>query len=188
MLAEQRRADERQVAEARDVERVLLAELFLRVADADERREAGAEEAERQAGRVLVGVEPDDEDAERRREHRAGDRAGAEREPVVAGVDGGREAGDRGDQHHALGAEVDDAGALVDQQAERGEREHGARVERGRDEERELLHQVPSRAGNVDDATTGLSGASSTGGARRGATRAASSAAGRRSACRTRAA
>ena len=34
-----------------------------------------------------------------------------EAEPVAAGVDGGREAGDRGDQHHALGAEVDDAGA-----------------------------------------------------------------------------
>ena len=74
---------------------------------------------------------------------RAGDGAGAEREPVVAGVHGGREAGDRGDQHHPFGAEVDDAGALVDQQAERGEREHGARVERRGDEERELSIRSP---------------------------------------------
>ncbi len=56
-------------------------------------------------------------------------------------------------------------GALVDEQAERREREHGARVERRGDEERELLHQVPSRAGNADEATTGLSGASSIAGA-----------------------
>ena len=98
-------------------------------------------------------------------------RAGAEREPVVAGVDGGREAGDGGDQHHPFGAEVDDAGALVDEQAERREREHGARVERGGDEERELVHQAPFRAGRVVDATTGLSGASSSAGVTVGATR-----------------
>src|SRR4051794_32801023 len=164
MLAKQRRPDERQVGETRVLEHAMLAELFLRVADADECREAGTEEAEREAGRVLVGVEPDDERAERRREHGTGDRAGAEREPVVAGVDGGREAGDRRDQHHPFGAEVDDAGALVDQEAERSEREHGAGVQRRRDQERELLHQVPSRAGSADDDTTGLSGASSIGG------------------------
>jgi hypothetical protein len=160
MLAKQRRADERNVAEDGDVEVVLLAELFLRVADADERREAGAEQAEREAGRVLVGVEPDHEDAERRREHGAGERAGAEGEPVAAGVDGRGEAGDAGDQHDPFGAEVDDAGALVDEQAEGGEGEHGARVERRRDEECELVHHVPSRAGSVVDATTGASGAS----------------------------
>ncbi len=150
MLAEERRADERQVGEAGDREVVLLAELLLRVADADEGREAGAEQAEREAGRVLVGVEPDHQHAEGGGEQRAGDRAGAEGEPVVAGVEGGREAGDRGDQHHALGAEVDDAGALVDQEAERGEGEHRARVERGGDEERELVHLVLPRAGEVE--------------------------------------
>ena len=102
-----------------------------------------------------------DENPERGREQRAGDSTGAERDPVVAGVDGGREAGDRGDQHDPFGTEVDDAGALVDEQAERGEGEHGARVQGGSEKKRELIHQVPSRAGSVVDATTGLSGASS---------------------------
>ena len=46
----------------------------LRVADADEGREAGAEQAQRQAGGVLVGVEPDDQHAEGRGEQRAGRR------------------------------------------------------------------------------------------------------------------
>ena len=154
MLAKERRPDERQVGQAGDGEVVLLAELFLRVADADEGREAGAEEAQRETGRVLVGVEPDHEHAEGRGEHAAGDGTGAEGEPVVAGVEGGREAGDGGDQHHPFGAEVDDAGALVDEQAERREREHGARVERRGDEERELVHQVPfarRQAGRGDD-------------------------------------
>jgi len=32
----------------------------------------------------------------------------------------------RGHQHHAFGAEVDDAGAFVDEQAQAGQREHGA--------------------------------------------------------------
>ena len=45
MLAEQRRADEGDVGQARDLEVRPLAELFLRVADADEGREADAEQA-----------------------------------------------------------------------------------------------------------------------------------------------
>ena len=160
MLAEQRRPDERQVGEAGNAEARLLAELFLGVADADERRQAGAEQAEGQAGRVLIGVEPDHEDPERGREQCAGDRAGAEGEPVVARVDSGREASDRSDQHHPFGAQVDDPGALVDEQAQRGEREHGAGVERRCDEERELIHQVFPRAGKGVGAATGASGTS----------------------------
>jgi hypothetical protein len=63
-----------------------------------------------------------------------------EREPVVAGVHRRGVAGDRGDQHHPLGTEVDDAGAFVDEQAECGEREHGAGVEGGGEEEGEGIH------------------------------------------------
>ena len=40
--------------------------------------------------------------------------------------------GDRRHQHHAFGAEVEHAGAFVDQEAERREREHGARGARKR--------------------------------------------------------
>jgi hypothetical protein len=56
--------------------------------------------------------------------------AGRKPEPVVAGEDHGRKAGERRAQQHAFGAEVDDARLLVDQQAERGQRQHGAGVER----------------------------------------------------------
>jgi hypothetical protein len=143
MLAEQRRPEEGHVGQAGDLEVRPLAELFLGVADADEGREADPEQAEREPGRVLVGVEPDHEHAERRRQRRAGERAGSEAEPVVAGVHHGREAGHRGDQHDPLGTEVDDAGALVDQQAERGEGQHRARVERRRDQQRQGIHHAP---------------------------------------------
>ena len=57
--------------------------------------------------------------------------AGGKAEPVAAGVDHGGKAGDGGAQHHALGAQVDDAGFLVDQQAQRGDGQHGAGVQRG---------------------------------------------------------
>jgi hypothetical protein len=47
-------------------------------------------------------------------------------------VHGRRVSGHGGHQHDAFGTEVDDAGAFIDQQTERREGEHGARVERGR--------------------------------------------------------
>ncbi len=146
MLLEQRRPDERDVAEQRPVELRPLGQLFLRVADADERREADAEQAEREPRRVLVRVQVDHEDAERGGHQRTGHGARAERDPVVAGVHAGREAGDRGDEHHAFGAEVDDAGALVDQEAQARDREHGAGVQRRGDEECERVHGVSPQA------------------------------------------
>ena len=45
--------------------------------------------------------------------------ARGECDPVVSGDHRGRKAGDGGDEHHPLGAEVDDAGSLVDQQPQR---------------------------------------------------------------------
>jgi hypothetical protein len=100
-----------------------------------EGRKAGAEQAERQAGGVLVGVQPDHQHAEQRRQQRAGAHAGGKAQPVAPGVDHGGKAGDGGAQHHALGAQVDDAGLLVDQQPERGQRQHGAGIERRGDEQ-----------------------------------------------------
>src|ERR1019366_6613168 len=57
MLAEERRADEGHVGENGNVEAGALAELFLRIADAGQGREARAEKADSKAGRGLAGVE-----------------------------------------------------------------------------------------------------------------------------------
>src|SRR5689334_357250 len=47
---------------------------------------------------------------------------------------------DRGHQHDAFGTEVDDAGALVDQQAEAGDREHGSGVQRRTQQQGNFVH------------------------------------------------
>ena len=126
VLPEQRRADEGKVGQQRHCEGAALAELLADEADADEGREAVAEQAQRQPGGVLVGVEPDHQRAEGRGQQAAGQRAGGEGQRVAAGGEGGGKAGDRGHQHHALGAQVEDAGAFVEQQAQAGQRQRGA--------------------------------------------------------------
>jgi hypothetical protein len=90
-----------------------------------------AEQAQGQPGGVLVGVEPDHQQAKHGGQQRTGAHAGGKAEPVVAGVHHGGEAGHGRAQHHALGAQVDDAGLLVDQQAQRRDGQHGAGVQRG---------------------------------------------------------
>ncbi len=148
MLAEQRRAHQRQVAQHR--QRVLRqrGQLGLHVLDAGESREARAEQAERQARRVLVGVEPDHQHAEHGGEQRPGAHAGREARPGAAGVHGGGEASDGRAEHDALCAQVDDARLLVDEQPERGERQHGAGAERGAQQQCVGFHHAaPFRAG-----------------------------------------
>ena len=78
MLLEESRAEEGDVGEPRDVEARAFAEPFACIRLADEGREAGAEEAQRETGRVLVGIEPDHQHTEYRRERAAGQRAGPE--------------------------------------------------------------------------------------------------------------
>ena len=141
MLPEERRADEGKVAEDREAVGGPFGELLLGVLSPDEGREAAAEEAEGEAGRVLVRVEPDDHGSEAERHEGARGRAGDEGQPVASRLHAGGEARDGGDEHHALGAKVHDARALVDQQAQRGQREGGAGVEGGGDDDSELVHR-----------------------------------------------
>jgi hypothetical protein len=145
MVAEHRRTDERDVRQSGDRELRPLAYALLRVADADEGREAGAEQAQRQAGRVLVGVEPDHQHAEGTGHQGAGAHAGDEGQHIGAGVHCGREARDGGHQQHPLGTQVDDAGALVDEKGEARDGEHGTGVERGRQQQRHFIHAVALR-------------------------------------------
>ena len=70
------------------------------------------------------------------------------------GVHGGGKTGDRGDEQHALGAEVDDAGSLVDEEAEARERHGGARVDARAEQQRHRVHHqrsLPGATGLGDD-------------------------------------
>jgi hypothetical protein len=60
---------------------------------------------------------------------------------AAAGVHHRGKTGQRGAQHHAFGAQVDDAGLFVDQQAQRSHGQHGAGVERRGD----AMRRTPSR-------------------------------------------
>ena len=81
------------------------------------------------------------------RKKRAGGHASDKAEPVVAGVDDGGKAGNGRAQHHALGAQVDDAGFFVDEQAQGGQRQHGAGAQGAGKQQRVGVHQwAPWRA------------------------------------------
>ena len=104
VLLEQSRADKRQLAQAGHGVIHMHVQLFAHVSHADKGRKAAAEQADGQAGGVLVGVEPDHQQAKQGRTQRAGDRAGRKRQPGVAGVKAHGKAHHGGHQHHAFGA------------------------------------------------------------------------------------
>ena len=124
-MAEQQRADDRQVAQAGDREARQAIDRDADEARADQRREADAEDRQREAGRDLVGEQGQRQHAERERHQDAGQRAGGDAEAGAAGGHGEREGGHRARQHHALEAEVEHARLLDHELAERG-------VEQGR--------------------------------------------------------
>ena len=113
---------------------------FLGVANADEGRKAAAEQRQCQAGRVLIGVQPNHQKAEKCREYRGSGGARQERDGVVFGGEGDGKAGDGRDQHQALCAQVDHARALVDDQAECCQQERRAGVDRRTQQQQELVH------------------------------------------------
>ena len=81
-------------------------------------------------------------------QQRAGAHAGGKAQPVVAGVHHGGKAGNGRAQHHAFGAQVHHPGFFIDEQAQRGNGQHRAGVQRGRDQECIRFHQAtcPFRA------------------------------------------
>ncbi|MCY1532591.1 hypothetical protein D9M68_678740 [compost metagenome] len=140
VVAEQRRPQQRDVAQHGNVELHLLGQLFLHIAGARKGREARAEQRQRQPGGVLVGVEPDHQAAEDSRQQGARRHARGKTGQRAAGVHHGGKTGQGGTQHHALGAQVDDAGLFVDEQAQRSDGQHGAGLERGGEEQSKGFH------------------------------------------------
>ena len=125
-----------------------LGQFLLHIANAGKGRETHAEQAQGQAGGVLVGAQPDHQQPKHRGQQSACAHARSKAQPVVAGVHHGREPGNGRAQHHALGAQVDHPGFFIDEQAQGRNRQHGASVQGGRDQECIGFHQAtcPFRA------------------------------------------
>ncbi len=112
---------------------------------AQDTRQAHAEERQGQAADDLVGLEVDGHDAMQEAQQAARDHARQQPEPRVAGGDHGREADHGADQHHALDAQVQDAGSLGEDLADRREEQHGARRHARRDDDDGVHGQTPIR-------------------------------------------
>ena len=122
-MAEQERAEHRQIAQPGDREPRQPLGRRADEARAEERAEPDAEDREREPGRHLIGEQRHGEHGEDQRERRAGERAGDDAEPAAAGDDRGGERGHGAREHHALDPEVQHARLLDHQLAERGEQE-----------------------------------------------------------------
>ena len=84
-----------------------------------------AEKGEREAGRHLVGDEGQGEEAEEQRHQHSGKDRSEETEKRPAGDEGRAEAAHRAHDHHAFDAEIEHAGTLDDELADRREQERG---------------------------------------------------------------
>ena len=140
MLLEQGRADKRQLAQAGHGVIHMHVQLFAHVSHADKGRKAAAEQADGQAGGVLVGVQPDHQQAKQGRPQRAGHCAGRKSQPGVAGVKAHGKAHHGGHQHHAFGAQVDHTDFFIDQQTQTGQRQRRAGRQGGCDQQGKFIH------------------------------------------------
>ena len=121
ILSEQQLADQRQVAQHRDVQPGEIAGRLAGIVLAPQGGDAEAENGQRQPGRDLVGEQRLGQEAEQQRHQRAGRQCGEDAGQIVAGLDGRREAGNGADDHHAFDAEVEHTGLFDHQFADRGE-------------------------------------------------------------------
>ena len=127
---EQRLPHHRQIGQAGNCVLGQLGQLGLYIAQTHKCREARAEQRQRQARGVLVGVEPDHQHAEDGSQQGTSEHARTKAHPGIARMNRGRKAGDGGAKHHALGPQVDDAGLFIDQQTQGRQRQHGTGAER----------------------------------------------------------
>ncbi len=142
VIAEQGGSDHREIPQPGKSVAATFRELLVDERRAREGGETDAEQTERQPGRVLVRADPDRQPPEQRRHRRPRARGGevGHEHPPSRKVQRRRVASQRANEHHPLGAEVQDARAFIDQKPQPGEREHGPRVDRGREHEREATH------------------------------------------------
>ncbi len=94
---------------------------------------------------MLAEPEADREQAEQQPEQGAHQQRRQDAQPQLAGEIGDREAGHGAQEHDALDAQIEHAGALAEQLAQRRQQQGGGHPEHGR-EEADLEQQVPERA------------------------------------------
>ena len=130
--------------EDRDRERLDVGDRARRGGRQERRKEEGRgaerQDVEHHAAHDLVGPEPEAEHAVDRSDDDPAERRDREAEPRVPGELRPEDAGEGADQHHRLESDVDDARALGDELAERGEQERGAEAHgRGQQQREEAL-------------------------------------------------
>ena len=140
VLGKKRGADKGQITQARHGMCHLGFELFAHIGHAHKGRKSAAKQADGQAGGVLVGVEPNHQNPKQRRRRRARQGARPKGQPGVAGMKSHRKTHHRSNQHHAFGAQVDDADFFIDQQAQTGQRQRGTRRQSGGNEQGKFVH------------------------------------------------
>ena len=114
VLAKQRRPQERHIAQQRNGVFGQLRQFGLHVVDADKGRKADAKQTQRQAGGVLVGAQPNHQQAKNAGQQRPGGHARRKTQPRVAGVYHRGKASNGGAEHQALRAQIDHTGLFVD--------------------------------------------------------------------------
>ena len=130
VLAEQDAPDQRDIGEAGNIQMRRRRNLLADEAGADQAGKADAENGQREAGGDLVDRKPQRHQREDQRHQHAGDDAAQRADDDRAGEPGAAEAAGRADDHHALDAEVEHAGAFGhelagrSQQQRRGGRQH----------------------------------------------------------------
>ena len=107
----------------------MLGQFGLHITGAGKGRKAGAKQRQRQACGVLIGVEPDDQHTKNSGQQGPCRHARTIARQAAAGVHHSGKTRQCRTQHDALGAQIDDAGLLIDQQAQSGNRQHRARVQ-----------------------------------------------------------
>jgi hypothetical protein len=142
LLREQRLADNRNIGQQRNANRFDGGQNFGFVGLADERRQADAENRQRQPGGDLVAHQGQHHDGKQVRHQRARGHAGQHPQPDVAGFETYREAGDRAHRHHAFRAEVQHTRFLGDQLAQRNNDQRCTGDDGGEQDRAQNIHQA----------------------------------------------
>ena len=144
VLAEDHAPEQRNVGDVRNIEMRGAVDLLSDVARTDQPREADAEDGQRETGRDLIGCKPERQRREDRRERHAAENAAQRADSDRAGVVGARKAAGGADDHHALDAEIQNAGALDDQFAGRRKQQRRRGGDHGEQDGFNELHGQPS--------------------------------------------
>ena len=131
VLLEDDRSDPRDVAERAQIEVAEARHLLEHVGPADDPGQPVAEGDDDEPGQHLVGAEDHDGDAEDEADQGTRQHGDGHASTGKPGVEAHDRAHHRAHQHHALAAEIEDAGALVDDQAECGEQVGRGEARRG---------------------------------------------------------